>query len=498
MSAAPGRPSQARTEAEAGGGGIPVNAALRPVIVGAGPAGIRAAQALVAHGVRPVLLDEASRGGGQIYRRAPASFQRSSRTLYGFEASRADAVHAALDGMAAAIDYRPDTLVWNAEGGLLDTLHGPTRTGTTVPYAQLIVATGATDRVLPVPGWTLPGVTTLGGAQVALKFQGCATGRRVVLMGSGPLLYLVAYQYAKAGAGVAAVLDTARRADQVAATVALAGQTATWLKGLYYVAWLKAHGVALHTGVKPLRVLGEGRVQGVAWQQDGREMTLACDAVALGHALRSETQLADLLGCDFAFDPMQRAHLPQRDAAGRASVPGIYLAGDGAGIMGADAAEWAGERAALALLADAGAAVDAARATELEQKLNRITAFRRGLERAFPFPQDWAAQASDELVVCRCENVTAGELRATARREGSDDINRVKALCRVGMGRCQGRMCGVAAAELMAHARGVPVQMVGRLRGQAPIKPIPLQMQMTSHTDADGYAGAELAVEAAR
>ncbi|MDB5826309.1 MAG: domain protein (2Fe-2S)-binding domain protein, partial [Variovorax sp.] len=154
----------------------------------------------------------------------------------------------------------------------------------------------------------------------------------------------------------------------------------------------------------------------------------------------------------------------------------VYLAGDGAGIMGADAAEWAGELAALTLLADEGVRIDADRARRLEHKLAKSTSFREGLERAFPFPQDWAAHAPDELVVCRCENVTAGELRQTIAESGAGELNRLKALSRVGMGRCQGRMCGVAAAEILAHAVGVPVQQVGRLRGQAPIKPIPIQL----------------------
>ena len=449
---------------------------LRPVVVGAGPAGIRAAQTLVAHGIRPVVLDEAPRAGGQIYRRPPAHFQRTAQTLYGFEAPRAQAVHGAFDGLQSLIDYRPDSLVWNAQGGLLDVLHGPTQTTQSLPYQQLIVATGATDRVLPIPGWTLPGVYTLGGAQVALKYQGCAIGQRVVFMGTGPLLYLVAYQYAKAGVAVAAVLDTARFSDQLAALPAMLTQPAVLAKGLYFVAWLRAHGVGLHSGVRPLRVLGQERVRAVVWHDGQQERSLDCDAIGFGYALRSETQLADLLGCRFVFAPQQRAHLPERDAAGRSSVAGVYLAGDGAGIMGADAAEWAGERAALALLADHGVAVDAARARLLERKLRALQTFRSGLERAFPFPTDWAAQAPDELVVCRCENISAGELRRTVHASGADEMNRLKALSRLGMGRCQGRSCAVAAAEILAHATGKPVAQVGRLRGQAPIKPIPIHL----------------------
>ncbi|HEY4065424.1 MAG TPA: FAD/NAD(P)-binding oxidoreductase [Burkholderiaceae bacterium] len=449
---------------------------LPPVIIGAGPAGIRAAQALAAHGLRPVVIDEAERAGGQIYRRAPAHFTRPAKALYGLEAARATAVHAAIDGLGGRIDYRPDSLVWSVQDGQLDVLHGPTQTTRTVPFEQLIVATGATDRVLPVPGWTLPGVYTLGGAQVALKFQGCAIGSRVVFAGTGPLLYLVAYQYARAGVDVAAVLDTAHFGDQLAAVPAMLTQPAVFLKGVYYVAWLRAHGVALHRGVRLLRIEGDERVRAIVWQDGAHERTLACDAVGFGYALRSETQLADLLGCRFAFAPLHRSHLPERDAAGRSSVAGVYLAGDGAGIMGADAAEWAGELAALTLLADRGVAVDAPRVALLQRQLARLTRFREGLERAFPFPADWAAHAPDELLVCRCENVSAGELRRAVTASGADEMNRLKALTRVGMGRCQGRMCGVAAAEILAHATGRPVHAVGRFRGQAPVKPIPIHL----------------------
>ena len=244
-------------------------------------------------------------------------------------------------------------------------------------------------------------------------------------------------------------------------------------KGLYYLGWLHAHGVAVHQGVRLSRASGETRVEAMAWRDASGEHAIDCDAIGFGYALRPETQLADLLGCRFAYDDLQRAALPERDAAGRSSVAGVYLAGDGAGIMGADAAEWAGERAALALLADAGQAVHAARAAALEARLANVVRFRTALERAFPFPRDWAAAAPDDLVICRCEEITAGELRACVRETGAREINRMKALTRVGMGRCQGRTCGVAAAEILAHACGATPEAVGRLRGQAPIKPLP-------------------------
>lgn len=445
------------------------------VIIGAGPAGIRAAQTLVAHGLYPVLLDEAPRGGGQIYRRQPANFKRSPGKLYGFEAHKANAIHQTLDTLREQLDYRPDTLVWNAEAGLLDTLHEGR--ADRLEYASLIVATGATDRILPVPGWTLPGVYSLGAAQIALKFQGCAIGERVVFAGSGPLLYLVAYQYARAGANVVAVLDSSPFGAQVRALPGLLAQPATLAKGLYYRAWLTAHGIAMHQGASLSGLDGERRVQSLKWRNANGEHALDCDAVAFAHGLRSETQLADLLGCDFTWNALNRAWLPRRDRAGRSSVPGIYLAGDGAGIMGADAAEIAGERAALALLEDIGYLIDPQRCTQLEQSLERIGHFRQGLERAFAFPEEWAADAADDLMICRCEEVSAGDIRQVVG-EGHWEINRVKAHCRVGMGRCQGRMCGAAAAEIIARESGRTVSSIGRLRAQAPIKPVPFGLEI--------------------
>ncbi|WP_407315202.1 FAD-dependent oxidoreductase [Pseudomonas sp. nanlin1] len=444
------------------------------VIVGAGPAGIRAAETLLAHGLTPCVVDEAARAGGQIYRRQPTNFKRPGRQLYGFEAGKAQALHATMDTLAAQLDYRPNTLVWNAQNGQLDTLCEGVVGQLAAP--RLIIATGATDRILPVPGWTLPGVYSLGAAQIALKFQGCSIGERVVFCGSGPLLYLVAYQYAKAGAKVLAVLDSAPFSAQCRAVPSLLRQPTTLAKGLYYRAWLTAHGIAVHQGATLTRIEGQRRTQAIAWEQSGQAWHMDCDAVAFAHALRSETQLADLLDCEFAWSPLNRAWLPRRDSAGRSSVPGVYLAGDGAGIMGADAAELAGERAALALLQDLGHAVDAQHCAALERRLATIEAFRRGLERAFPFPQSWAAQAPDTLPVCRCEEVSAGQIRAVVD-DGHWEINRVKAMCRVGMGRCQGRMCGAAAAELIAQRSGRDLEQIGRLRGQAPIKPLPFGVE---------------------
>ncbi|MBV9522930.1 MAG: FAD-dependent oxidoreductase [Alphaproteobacteria bacterium] len=449
--------------------------ALPPVIIGAGPAGIRAAAILAAAGVRPIIIDEAPRAGGQIYRRPPQGFTRPAAALYGFEARKAERLHRLFDDLAGRVDHRPDTLVWDLTPGELR-LSSAGR-ASVLRFGHLILATGARDRIIPIPGWTMPGVYTLGGAQIALKYQGCAIGRRVAFLGTGPLLYLVAYQYAKAGAEIAAVLDTAPFTGKARAAPALLAGGSILAKGLYYMAALARRGIALKSGIVPQAIDGADGVAGLSWRDAaGAEHRLACDAVGLGFGLEAETQLADLAGIPFAWDEGREQHLPECDAAGRTALPGLYLAGDGAGIAGAEAAELSGERAALSLLEDCGKARDRRRARTIDTKLHRLARFRAGLEAAFPFPSALAAGIADATILCRCEAVTAGAFRAAARGLGAAEINRAKAFSRVGMGRCQGRVCGAAAACVLAAAIGIPRAEAGRMRGQAPVKPIAMDM----------------------
>jgi NADPH-dependent 2,4-dienoyl-CoA reductase/sulfur reductase-like enzyme len=443
------------------------------VVIGAGPAGLRAAEALACGGVRPVLIDEAERPGGQIYRQPPPGASRSPAALYGFEAKKAVALHAVLGRLGDAVDYRPRTLVWDVFERRLSTF-GPDGYGT-LEFDKLVIASGAMDRVLPFPGWTLPGVFTLGGAQIALKAQGVSIGSRVVFVGAGPLLPLVAYQYAKAGAEIAAVLDVTPFSAKLRNAPALLASARTLAKGVWYMLRNHASGISDRSNVRAIQVEGTQRVQGLGWRDTaGREHRVDCNAVGASFGLRSETQLADLAGCAFAFDTVARQWLPERDLAGRSSVLGVYLAGDGTGIGGADVAELQGERAAFAALEDLGLATDKRRICTLDRKLGRQSRFRRALEDAYPYPAHLLDDIGDGEIVCRCEGITAGALRTTARERRAQEMNRLKAFTRIGMGRCQGRVCGHAAAEILARACGSDVAAVGRLRGNPPIKPIPI------------------------
>lgn len=445
---------------------------VRVVVVGAGPAGMRACEALVGAGLRPVLVDEAQRAGGRIYQQPPAGAERTARELYGTEAAKAERIHALQAKLAGAVDHRRETLAWNCFGNVLDLL-GP-EGASRLEFDALILATGATDLALPFPGWTMPGVYALGGAQIALKTQGCGIGRRVAFLGAGPLLPLVAWQYMNAGAEVAAVLDATPFTAKLRALPRMLFAPATLAKGVRYVADLKRAGIAMFSSVARPRVEGDGRVERIVFEAGGVAHAIECDALGASFGLRSETQLADLAGCRFAFEPRTRQYLPERDAAGRTSRKDVYVAGDGAGIGGADAAELAGERAALALIEDRGLRFDAHRAAFLDGRLARLDVFRRGLEAAYPFPAHLLEGIDDAVTLCRCEGISVGTLREEVRVKDARELNRLKAFSRIGMGRCQGRMCGRAAAELLAMTRGAPLPDVGRLRGQPPVKPIPM------------------------
>jgi NADPH-dependent 2,4-dienoyl-CoA reductase/sulfur reductase-like enzyme len=438
--------------------------AARVIVIGTGPAGVRAAEALVEAGLRPTVIDEGRRDGGQIYRRQPEGFTRSYDTLYGTESARAAALHQSFDALKSRIDYLPETLVWNISANAVHLVSGTSCR--TLEFDTLIVCSGATDRLMPVKGWHYAGTYSLGGAQVALKSQGCSIGSRVVLMGTGPLLYLVAAQYVKAGAAVSAVFDTSTLLQRLSALPKLLAIPAALKKGIALMGVLRKARVRVYRGVRPLEISGSP-VHGVSHVevalQSGVPFKVACDAVALGYHLRPETQLADLAGCEFSFDDAAQQWLPATDEDGRSSVKGVYLAGDGARRL-----------AALAAMQDGGLKVDGL--VSLREQLRVFSRFAAGLRVAFPWPARLASMLPDETIVCRCEAITAGELRRVVRETGAREANRAKAFSRVGMGRCQGRFCAHAGAEVISAAASVPLASVGRLRGQAPVKPLPVTL----------------------
>lgn len=444
----------------------------RIVIVGAGPAGMNAALALAVNGIRPVVLDEGRRPGGQIYRVPSEGLEGQARKVLGGSFPDFNRIHQRFAAARGSMDYRPQTLAWNIADGKVWT-NDPSGNVEAIPYDAIILATGAIDRTLPVPGWTKPGVFTLGGAQVLLKEHGSMIGRKVLFCGSSPLLPLVAYQYHRLGGSCAGVVDTAGLTGKLLALPDLASVPGKLASGVGYLAWLASRRVPLWFGARLLAIEGDERVSGVRLRTEaGRIVTMTCDAVALGFGLAPETQLAELAGAGFRFDRELRSWIIPADADGRVQK-GLYLAGDGHIVGGAEAAEAGGELAALACLADFGLPFSGTNPAALRAKIRRQRRFQRGLRQAF----DWSGQAAlavgEDTVICRCENIVAAELHgALDMAIPPAELNRLKSVTRCGMGRCQGRFCEAGATALVHRHRPGALEAIGKLRVQAPVKPI--------------------------
>ncbi|HEX3952995.1 MAG TPA: (2Fe-2S)-binding protein, partial [Stellaceae bacterium] len=344
----------------------------------------------------------------------------------------------------------------------------------TLVARRILIATGAIERAVPIPGWELPGVMTVGAAQILLKTAGLVPEGRAVLAGQGPLLYLAALQLAHAGAPPVAILETTPPANYAAA---LAHASCLWggrrdlSKGLGMMLALRRAGVALRRGVRGLRALGRLRVEAVAWE--GGE--IAVDHLLLHEGVIPNTQISLGLQLAHRWDEAQLCWQPMLDEWGATSVPNIAIAGDGGGIAGAGAAALTGRLAAL----DAAAALDRIDAAERDRRARPIRA-ALGRERAIrPFldalyrPAGNVLSPPDEVIACRCEEVTAGQIRRAVKL-GASGPNQIKAFLRCGMGPCQGRVCGPVVGAIIAEARSVPIAQVGTYRPRAPYKPITL------------------------
>lgn len=449
---------------------------MAPVIVGAGPAGLAAAAAFVDAGLRPIVLDEGERPGGQGTRRlTPLIADRSERMFGRDGADSITAREAREDSVLRRCDYRPGSMVWGVFGGRLEVLaDGSVQS---LAHGPLLLATGAIDRILPLPGWTLPGVYALGGAQVALKRHGSLIGRQTVFVGSSPLLYLAAAQYLRMGARNLVVLDTTPLSGKLRAAPEMARHSlSTLVKGLSLITELRLAGVRIVTGAQVDRIAGTECVEAVHLRSKRGPEVIACDSVALGHGLRPETQLAELAGAKLIYDTALRHWFPKTDAEGRAG-PALWIAGDSARTAGADGAAIAGRLAALSILksmgnASAGSDEEIGR---LQRRLRRWQAFQRAMAGAFRPDSVRIADLPDDTVVCRCERVSLGEVRETiARLAGPVEVNRLKAVTRCGMGRCQGRYCGTALAAALSDLSGRSMQDCGHLHAQAPVRPLPI------------------------
>lgn len=442
-------------------------------VIGAGPAGMAAAVEAAARGLRVVLLDEQPQAGGQIYRDVERASAKRGRIL-GPDFTYGATLTKALGD--ANVTHITDAVVWSMEPGyrISYTCKGK---AAQLNAERLLLATGALERPMPLPGWTLPGVMTAGAAQILLKQSGIVA-REAVLVGSGPLLYLIAAQMVRAGTLPKALVETQTAADRRGALRHLAGALRGWpymLKGLKMLAELRRAGVPRYLGAREIAIKGTERAEVVTFTARGRTHQIGCETVLLHHGVVPNVQAARALGVPHDWNTAQAAFVPRLDKWGGCEVPGLFIAGDGAGIGGAKVAEIAGRIAALRIAQDAGHIDARARdraAAPLHAERARQLAARPFLDAAYP-PCPQALSPADETLVCRCEEVSAGTVRAFAKI-GCQGPNQLKSFSRAGMGPCQGRYCGLTVSALLAEANAQSPDTTGYYRIRTPIKPVTL------------------------
>ena len=446
------------------------------LIVGAGPAGMAAAVSARRHGLSVLVVDDQPAPGGQIWRAVEtvAALPRAAR----LGESYLEGADSAAAFRACGADYEPGSQLWQIEPGFRAFL---TRTGEaySVEAKVVILATGAQERPVPFPGWTLPGVLTVGAGQILLKTADEVPEKPVWIAASGPLPLLYMTQLLAAGGKIAGYLDTTPPGRLVKALPHLPRALASLsgiVKGLKWRRGLKKAGVPIIRHVTDLRASGEDRLRILYYRTaKGKEATVAADVLLVHEGVVPSIHATLALGCEVAWHKLQQCYVPKLNAWGETSQSGIFIAGDGAGIGGAKAAELrgkiAGLQAAVRLgkLSENGAAEEA---RPIRRRLARELAIRPFLDAMFA-PRPQVLEPEDATVVCRCEEISAGDLRARAAK-GRPGPNQLKAYTRAGMGPCQGRQCGYSVMHIVAAAQHRPVGEVGFYRIRPPLKPVTL------------------------
>jgi thioredoxin reductase/bacterioferritin-associated ferredoxin len=445
------------------------------IVIGAGPAGAEAAIAAREFGLDVLIVDEALDAGGQVYRIGPES-----------KASPAETLRQRLrdSGTQLAFGHRLWTLS-KASSGFRAAAVGPSST-IVADASAVIVATGAIERFYPRPGWTLPGVIGLGAATVMMKSYGVLPGQRVLVGGPGPLAPLVAHLVQQYGGKVVALADPNPRQVWLKALPAIASRPSLLLEGARWIASLRAKGVPVMYGWNIRSIEGAHHAEYVTLVRGTRERRFDVDAVCFGDGLFPSTEIYRLLGAEIVYDPERGGWIPSLDSSQRTTIPKLYAAGDGAELLGVAAAPLTGRIAVLAAARDLGKITESeyhGSWTAERNHLGRVSRFGGAFAQMMQ-PRTWTvAKVPDDTVVCRCEDVTAGQIR-NAVAQGATEINALKAATRCGMGPCGGRICGDAVAALM-ECSGIDRKSIGYWTARQPLRPVPISSLTGSFDYAD-------------
>jgi len=439
------------------------------VVIGAGPSGMAAAAEASATGLRVALVDQQARVGGAYWRHEPAHAALDDTGMH-HDWATFRRLLARLD----AVDQLASHAVWSvdhADGGfVVRATHGEVaRTPVRLDANHVVVATGAHERVVPFRGWTLPGVMTAGGGQGLVKGTGVAPGRRVVLAGTGPLLLVVADTMLRAGVDVVAVTERGHPLGYGLRPSSWSGAASRSREAATYVRNLAAHRVPFHAGYRVMAAEGTDHVERVVLEsRRGRRREYDVDALLVSDGFTPQLELLVQAGAGTRTDD-DGSLVVTVDVGQRTSVPGLLATGEVTGVGGASSAILEGYVAGRSIT---GRDVDPA----LLDRLAVHRRFARVMHAVHAVDPSTVAELPDDEIVCRCEEVTAGRIRAACRDLGADDPRAAKLMTRAGMGLCQGRTCGRTVADLVALTSGRPVDPddAPRWAGRLPATPVTL------------------------
>jgi len=443
------------------------------VVVGAGPAGLAAGACAADLGLRCIIVDENLQAGGQYYRQPRPGAPLDRRQEAGRRLIERAAQEAELRLGWSAYGLDEGRRLWIVRDGEVERLAPGT----------ILLATGAFDRPAAFPGWTLPGVMTAGSAQALVKGQGVRPGRRAVVAGSGPFLLVAAANLLRAGVDVVEVVEAAsmprigrwlpRSLRHPARYVELAG----------YVVELLGRRVPIRLGEMVVAAEGVDGIQSVRISQRRShggptrpERRVEVDLLCVSYGFVASTEFARLAGCDLTWDNGLNQPVPRVNQWQETTARGVFVAGEACGLGGAEIAQVEGELAAVGAARQLGriSEQDAVRiAAPLRDRLRRLREFASLLPMLFPPPPELHQLASAETIVCRCENVTLGTVLARVAADEATTINELKTTTRVGMGWCQGRVCGSLLPGTLASRTGGRFDGGSAFTARNPVRPVP-------------------------
>ena len=457
------------------------------VVVGAGPAGLSAAIESRRAGARTLLLDEHDDAGGQYFRpRHSATTQR----LGEFRPRGQELVRRARE---LGVDIVTSTSVWGQfDDKTLEAITWPTMERWRIHAKKIVIATGAHERYVPFQGWTLPGVVSTGFALHLATIDGQAVGKQVVVAGTGAFLPFVASELSRAGVKVLEVVEMAPLARLLLLSLPLLRLPSRGFEALRYLATLLMNRIPYQTSTVIAAAEGDDRIRRVHLTKvdgDGApiaesERTLEIDALCVGFGFSPANDLARLFGCKGHYSDNQDGWIPERTERLESSIPGVYVVGEAAGIGGAHQAMVEGSIAGLSAAESANqvSRPHDNRLTSLIKKRHRLRRFSDALNSAFQLPDRVFDHVADDVVVCRCEGVTAGRIR-NGVKVGTSDLNASKRFTRAAMGLCQGTMCTFPVTRLVARSGHASASELLSLTARNPLRPMPIESFLNGTTN---------------